>query len=108
MVQVTLKSREHCAFEFPCDEKVDSLSLRAIGGNCIVAVQSSSDCLSWRSPVAHARLSSESATIKFRLPEGTRKLRVLVENSSTKPAFVEVEDPRKPVPDADAEVSEPV
>jgi|SRR5580698_8862700 hypothetical protein len=101
MVQLTLKSREHCGFEFPCDDTVESLSVRAIGGKCIVAIQSSRDGLTWSSPVAHARLGSEPTTVRFTVPSGTLKLRALVENTSHRPAHVEIDDPSESDDDVD-------
>jgi hypothetical protein len=93
VVQVTLRSREFFDVEIPCDEALASLAVRAIGGKCVLAVQSTRDGLTWSSPVAHARLGSEPTVIKFSLPEGTRKIRALVENTSRLPAHVELEDP---------------
>jgi hypothetical protein len=93
MVRVPLRSRESRDVELPCDEALTSLSVRAIGGKCILAVQTSRDGLTWGTPVAHARLDSEPTIVRFTVPEGTRQIRVLVENTSHKSAFVELEDP---------------
>lgn len=92
MIQVTLKSHEFCAVELPCDHTLASLPVRAIGGKCILAIQSSGDGLTWSSPIAHARLGSKPMIIKFSLPESARKIRAIIENASSKPAYLEIED----------------
>src|ERR1700727_557443 len=104
VVQVTLRSREFFDVEIPCDEALTSLAVRAIGGKCVLAVQSTRDGLTWASPVAHARLGSGPIVVKFSLPEGTRKIRALVENTSDKPAYVEIDDPSENTSDKPAYV----
>jgi hypothetical protein len=93
MVQLTLKSREHCGFEFPCDDRVESLSVRAIGGRCILAVQTSRDGLTWSGPVANARLGSERTTVRFTVPAGRGGFARLLKTGRPNPAHVELEDP---------------
>lgn len=78
------------------------MCVRAIGGKCILAVQASSDGLTWSSPIANVRLGSEPTTVKLRLPERTRKIRALIENTSHKSAYVEIEDPSEAVEADDA------
>jgi hypothetical protein len=92
VVQVTLQSREVCEVEFPCDDSAASLTISA-SGKLIADVQASQDGMTWPSPCASARLDSEERTIPLMLPQGTRKLRVLLQNSTHGPVSVEISDP---------------
>lgn len=94
MVQLTLRSAEHCEVEFPCDEALTELTVRAFGGRCVIDIQASRDGLTWASPVVSARLTdARPKRLKLRLPKGTRRLRVFVQNAQGRPTHVEIEDP---------------
>lgn len=92
MVQVTLQSRELCEVELPCDDRLSSLTLRAIGGKCTLDIQATLDGMTWSSPVAHARLGSDLLRVALRLPAGTRKIRALIHNNASKASYVEIDD----------------
>lgn len=94
MVQITLQPAEFCEVEFPCNDTLQSIGARAIGGKCVLALQTSRDGLTWHSPIVHARLHSEMRQVPLVLPEGTRKLRAVIENASDAVAHVEIEDPK--------------
>lgn len=94
VVQILLQSAEHCEIELPCDDTLGKLTVRAVGGNCAVDIQASRDGMTWGTPVGSARLhDAQPKTIQFSLPEGTRKIRVLVQNGQGRATNVELEDP---------------
>ena len=93
MVQVTLQPAEVCEVELlPVSDLAESLTARAFGGKCAVHIQASQDGLTWGSPVASARLSSETTLLKLKLPVGTRKIRAVLENHVGKATRVEIDD----------------
>lgn len=92
MVQVALRPAEFCDVELPCNDLVEVLVARAFGGKCSLHVQASQDGQTWQSPVASARLSAESTTLRLRLPAGTRRIRAVLENGLTKATHVEIDD----------------
>ena len=91
MILISLRPAEFAAVELPCDDTVTSLTLSA-RGKLVADVQASPCGLTWASPCASARLDTEERTLLFTLPQGTRKIRVLLQCSTSRSANVQIQD----------------
>jgi hypothetical protein len=82
MVSLTLAAGEFGEVELPASALNHSLDAVSDGGRVTVDVQDSPDHgLSWRTPIAGARLvPGIKATLKLRIPEGVRQIRCLLHN----------------------------
>jgi hypothetical protein len=94
MIQLPLSWGEHSSVELRTDDERASIRARAVGGSVAIHVEPTKDFRSYSTPVAGAHLTQTWQTIQFRgLPEGTRGLRIAVQNASANSgAFVEIDD----------------
>jgi hypothetical protein len=91
MISISLSRAEFAAVELPCSDAVTSLTLSA-SGKVEADVQASQCGLTWASPCASARLDREERTLLFTVPQGTRKIRVLLRCSTSRSANVKIQD----------------
>jgi hypothetical protein len=91
MISITLRPAEFAAVELPCDDTLTSLTLSA-SGKLEADVQASPCGLTWASPCASARLDREERTLLFTVPQGTRKIRVLLRCNTSRSAKVQIQD----------------
>jgi hypothetical protein len=101
MISIGLSPAEFAAVELPCDDTLTSLTL-STSGKLVADVQASPCGLTWASPCASARLDTERRTLLFTLPQGTRKIRVLLHCNTSRSAKVQIQD----IPSAVAPVVE--
>jgi hypothetical protein len=102
VVSVSLNPHEFGEVELPCDDTVTSLTLHA-SGKVVADVQASNCGRTWPSPCASARLDTEERTLLLNLPQGTRKIRVLLHNHSAKSALVQIDELAGAVPEVQGE-----
>jgi hypothetical protein len=92
VVSISLASGEFGEVELPADDTVASVTLRA-SGKVTASVQASHDGRTWPNPCASTRLNGSDQTLPLNLPQGTRMLRILLQNSGGgRSASVQIDD----------------
>jgi hypothetical protein len=93
VVSISLASGEFGEVELPADDTVAFITLRA-RGKVTASVQASHDGRTWPSPCASAWLDGSEQTLPLNLPQGTRMLRILLQNTGRgrRSASVQIDD----------------